>query len=234
MQFLREMWRKLCWLASRSRFHAEFADEIEFHIESRADELERSGLSRREALTIARREFGSRLKAAEDTSGAWQMQWMEDLLSDLRYAARAVLRNPGFALTAIFCLALGIGANTTVFNITTSFLFSEPSCRLSKSLIAIWEGGNSAASFADYKFLRDAHVFDGMAGINIEREVNFREGDRTRRFYAGVVTEDFFSTLGVPLLLGRGIAPGETDTAVLSYRIWRGAFAGTRPFSAGN
>ncbi len=225
MQFLKEVWRKFCWLVGRSQFHAELADEMQFHIESRADELEHSGLPRREALAIARREFGSRLKVSEDTSGAWQMQWFEDLLSDLRYAARALFRNPGFALTAIFCLALGIGANTTVFNITTSFLFSEPSCRDSKSLVAIWEGGNSAASYADYKFLRGAAVFDGMAGINIEREVNFREGDQTRRFYAGVVTNDFFSTLGIPLLLGRGIAHRETDTAVLSYRIWRRVFA---------
>ena len=77
------------------------------------------------------------------------MQWLEDLFSDLRYAARAFRRNPGFALTAIFCLALGIGANTTIFNITTSFLFSQPSCRDSASLIAIWEGGNSAV--ADFR-----------------------------------------------------------------------------------
>jgi putative ABC transport system permease protein len=225
MQLLRELWRKLCWLAGRSRFQAELADEMQFHLESRAEELEQSGISRPEALAIARREFGSRLKVAEDTSGAWQMRWLEDLLSDLRYAARALFRNPGFALTAILCLALGIGANTTVFNITTSFLFSEPSCRDSKLLVGIWEGGNSAASLADYKFLKDAHVFDGMAGINIEREVNFRDGDRTRRFYAGIVTDDFFNTLGIPLLMGRGIAPGERDTTVLSYRLWRGAFA---------
>jgi predicted permease len=225
MQLLKELWRKLCWLARRSRFESELADEMQFHMESRADELEQSGMSHREALSIARQQFGSRLKVAEDTSRAWKLQWFEDLLSDLRYASRALIRNPGFALTAIFCLALGIGANTTVFNITTSFLFSEPSCRDSKSLVGIWEGGNSASSFADYRFLRDAHVFDGMAGINIEREVNWREGDRTRRFYAGVVTQDFFSTLDIPLILGRGIAPGETDTTVLSYRLWRGVFA---------
>ncbi len=193
-------------------------------MESRAEELEQSGVPRAEALARARREFGSRLKAAEDTSGAWQLRWLEDLFSDLRYAARAFRRNPGFALTAIFCLALGIGANTTIFNITTSFLFSEPSCRDSASLIAIWEGGNSESSITDYKFLRDAHIFDGMAGINVEREVNWRDGDRTSRFYAGVVTDDFFTTLGIPFLLGRGIAPGETNTAVLSDRVWRSTF----------
>jgi predicted permease len=226
MQFLRELWLRICWLAGRSRFHSELADELRFHIESRVEELEQSGLPRSEAVARANREFGSRLKAVEDTSGAWQMQWLEDLVSDLRYAARAFRRNPGFALTAISCLALGIGANTTIFSITTSFLFSEPSCRDSASLIAIGEGGNSVSPLADYKFVWDAHIFDGMAGINIEREVNWRDGDRTSRFYAGVVTDDFFTTLDIPFLLGRGIAPGETNTTVLSYRVWHGMFSG--------
>jgi predicted permease len=226
MALINELFRRVRWLAGQARFQSELADEILFHIESRADELERSGVPRTEALLRARREFGSRLKAAEDTSGAWQMQWLEDLGSDLRYAARAFRRNPGFALTAIFCLALGIGANTTIFNITTSFLFSQPSCRDNASLVAIWEGGNSGASLADFEFVRDAHLFAGMAGINPEREVNWRDGDRTSRFYAGTVTDDFFSTLGIPFLLGRGIAPGETNTAVLSHRVWSGAFGG--------
>ena len=225
MAFLREVYLRLRWLAGRSRFQSEFADEMQFHIESRAEELESTGVPRAEALLRARREFGSRLKAAENSSSAWQMRWFEDLASDLRYAARAFRRNPSFALTAIACLALGIGANTAIFNITTSFLFSQPSCRESASLIAIWEGGNSAASYSDFQFLRDAHLFAGTAGINVEREVNWRDGDRTSRFYAGTVTDDFFSTLDVPFLLGRGIAHGETNTAVLSYRVWRGTFA---------
>jgi predicted permease len=226
MAFLSELYLRLRWLAGRPRFQDELADEMQFHIESRAEELESAGVPRTEALLRARREFGSRLKAAEDTSGAWQMRWLEDLASDLRYAARAFRRNPGFAVTAISCLALGIGANTAIFNITTSFLFSQPTCRDSASLIAIWEGGNSAAPLSDFQFLRDAHLFAGTAGINFEREVNWRDGDRTSRFYAGTVTDDFFSTLDVPFLLGRGIAPGEMNTAVLSYRVWRGAFAG--------
>jgi predicted permease len=225
MAFLRELYLRLRWLAGQSRFQADLADEIRFHIESRADELENNGVPRIEALLRARREFGSRLKTAEDTSGAWQMQWLEDLASDLRYAARAFRRNPGFALTAISCLALGIGANTAIFNITTSFLFSQPSCRDSASLIAIWEGGNSGSSLADFQFLGDSHVFAGMAGINPQREVNWRDGDRTSRFYAATVTDDFFKTLDVPILFGRGIASGETNTAVLSNLVWRRTFA---------
>ena len=112
MQFLKELWLRLCWLAGRSRFRSELADEMQFHIQSRIEELQQGGMPRGKALEIARREFGSRLKAVEDTSSAWQFQWLEDLFSDLLYAGRAFRRNPGFALTAISCLALGIGAST--------------------------------------------------------------------------------------------------------------------------
>src|ERR1700729_397396 len=212
MSFLRELLLRLRRVFRRSRFRSELAEEIQFHIESRATDLEKSGVPAREALARARRDFGSRLKAAEDTSGVWEIQWLEDLFSDLRYAARAFRRNPGFAATAIFCLALGIGANLTIFNVTTSLLFSQPSARDSASLIAIWEGGNSGSSFSDYKFLRDSHVFDGVAGINVEREVNWRADDQTSRLYAGLVTDDYFKTLSVPFLVGRGIAPHERET----------------------
>src|SRR5260370_414099 len=138
MQFAKELLRRIRWLTGRSRFRSELADEMQFHIESRVEELEQSGLSRSEAVARAHREFGSQLKAAEDTSGAWHFQWLEDLAFDLRYATRAFLRNPGFALTAIGCLALGIGANTTILSITTSLLFSQPSCRDSASLLSFF------------------------------------------------------------------------------------------------
>src|ERR1017187_841417 len=108
MPFLVELWRRFRYLTRRSRFQSELTDEMQFHLECRASELEETGLTRQEATVRARREFGSRTRPAEDTHGVWQLRWLEDLSSDLRYAARALRRNPAFALTAIFCLALGI------------------------------------------------------------------------------------------------------------------------------
>ena len=224
--FFRESLRRLSQLGTRSRFHSELSDEMDAHIQDLADEYEQGGMSRADALAKARRRFGSPLKVGEQTTDIWRIGWIEDLGSDLRHALRAFRRNPGFALTAIFCLAIGIGANITIFSVTTAFLFSQPSCRDSQSLMAIWEAGNSHVGMADYNFVRDAHVFEGTAGINVEREVNWRDGERTSRFFVAAVTDDFFNTLGVPLLTGRGIAPGEKYTVVLSYGLWRRVFNG--------
>ncbi len=225
MAYGKELWRRLSYLMSRTRFQSELSDEVQFHIESRAEELEQAGVPHKEALTRARREFGPAARAVEDTHGAWQIRWLEDLFSDLRYAFRAFRRNPGFALTAIACLALGIGANTTIFSITTGFLLTIPSCRDAASIVNIEESGNSNSTIADYKLLRDAHIFDGMAGINPETQVNWRDGDRTSRLYAALVTDDYFPVLGVPFLLGRGIASGETTSVVLSHRLWSTRFS---------
>jgi predicted permease len=224
--YRKELWNRLRHLVGQSRFNSELSDEMQFHVECRAEELRQSGTPQAEALARARREFGSAAKAAEEAHDVWRIGWLDDLISDIRFAGRALRRNPGFALTAVFCLALGIGANTTIFSITTSFLFSLPSARDASSLISIRAGGNSHSPLADYKFLRDTHIFAGTAGMNPESEVNWRDGEQTSRLYAGLVTDDYFSTLGVPLSLGRGIASGETDTAVLSHRLWVSRFGG--------
>ena len=99
----------------------------------------------------------------EETRSAWQFRWLEDLASDLRYAARGFRRNPAFAATAIACLALGIGANTTIFSVTTEALFSRPSVRDPQSLLYVRVGGMSHVPVSDFRFLRDAHPVVGVA-----------------------------------------------------------------------
>src|SRR5262245_38176759 len=111
-----DFFRKLGYLLRRRRFESELDDEIAFHIESRAEELQAGGSSRTAALAQARREFGGGARSREESRAAWRFAWAEDLVADLHYAARAFQRNPAFAATAITCLALGIGANTTMFS----------------------------------------------------------------------------------------------------------------------
>ncbi len=219
------MLKRLAYLFRREQFAHELDDEMQFHIETRADELEKTGLSRGEALARARREFGSAVRMKEDTRSAWQIRWVADLISDLRYALRALRRNPGFAAAAIFSLALGIGANTTIFSLTMEFLFSQPSCRDPDRLASMRIGGNSHVYMPHYRFLRDAHLFDGLAGSNEESESNWRFGNDTYRLYVMRVTDNFFHVVGVPVAMGRPIEPGDRDVVVLSDRFWRSRLA---------
>src|SRR3954452_7719514 len=146
MSLFTELRNRVAYLLGRSRFDLELDAELKFHLETRADELEAAGLTRAAALSQARREFGPPARMTEDTRSAWQFRRLEDLAADLRYATRGFRRNPAFSLTAIACLALAIGANTTIFSLTNEALFSRPSVRDPQSLIAIRVGGNSHAT----------------------------------------------------------------------------------------
>jgi predicted permease len=218
------LWRQLIHLGRASTFDRELDEEIAGHIEMRADELQQEGMARADALARARREFGSELRVKEDTRAAWQLRWLEETIADLSYAARALRRNPGFAAAGIFSLALGIGANTTIFSLTMEFLFSAPSARQPERLAEMSIGGNSHAPMRHYRFLRDAGVFPGLAGSNGETESNWRTGEATSRLHTMRVTDNFFGVVGVPLAMGRGIEPGDRDVVVLSDRFWKGRF----------
>jgi predicted permease len=203
------MLRRLAYLLKRKKFNSELDDEIRFHLDMAAEE---------QGSTAA---FGNVLRMKEDARSAWQIRWLEDLLSDLRYAARAFRRNPGFAAAAIFSLALGIGANTTIFSLTMEFFFSQPSCRNPETLAEMRIGGNSHAYMPHYRFLRDAHLFEGLAGRKEEAECNWRFGNQTCRLQVMEVTDNFFHLVGIPVAMGRPIEPGDRDVVVLSDRFWR-------------
>lgn len=222
---LKAVLRRLKHLTHAPRFDRELEEEISLHIEMRTEELEQGGMAHKDAGARARREFGSPLRVTEDTRAVWRFRWLEDLASDLSYATRALARNPGFAAAGILSLALGIGANTTIFSLTTEFLFSEPSCRTPATLAAMRIGGNSHAPLAHYRFLRDAQVFDGLAGSNEEAESNWRSGDETYRLHVMRVTDNFFSVVGVPVAMGRPLEPGDRDVVVLSDRFWKSRLA---------
>jgi len=217
----KETLRRLTYLPRRARFEQELDSELEFHIAARADELIAAGLSHGAAMSQARHEFGSMARALEETRSAWQFRWLEDLSADLRYAARTFLRDPGFALTAIVCLALGIGANITIFSIANEVLFSEPSVRDPHTLVQVRIGGNSHSGLREYRFVRDSGIFAGLAGENEEMEANWRNGDSTVSLSVVRVTDNFFDVTGIPVARGRPIQPGESDTVVLTYGFWQ-------------
>lgn len=203
-------------------FDADLSEEMRFHQECRIEELTAEGLSLAEAAAQARREFGSPLRLAERTRDEWTLRWLEDLFTDLRYAVRALVRDRAFALTALASLALGIGCNTTIFSVTTELLFSRPSVNAPETLVRFMPGGNSHIPMREYRHLAENNLFPaGLIGSREDSEVNWRQGAESYRLFATRVTGNYFSVAGVPLATGRGIAPGETQTAVLTHHFWQ-------------
>lgn len=220
-----EFRNKFAFLRRRSQFDAALDEELQFHLEERADELEAQGMSRGEALQCARAEFGSSARIAEDTRGEWQWTWLEDLLADFRYAARSLRREPAFLTVAVLSLALGIGVNTTIFSLTMEALMSVPSARDVSTLVYARLGGNSHIGVAQLQFLRDAKAFADVAGLRESMDsgggMNWRSGDETQRLFAMHVTDNLFDMAGIPLFMGRGLRPKEDNAVVISHRMWR-------------
>ncbi len=114
--------RKLSWLAQRRRREAELREEIQFHLDEDAEQLQADGLANEEAQRVARRDLGNVTSLKEDTRAMWTWALLEQLVQDLRYAVRAMINNRAFTTLLALSLALGIGANTAIYSFMDAIL----------------------------------------------------------------------------------------------------------------
>ena len=121
MKTPREFLRKLQLYLSRERFANDLSDEMAFHREQKVKELVAGGMREREAREAAERAFGNATRTAEESHDVVAFQF-ESALQDFRFAVRQLKKNPGFAVTAILILALGIGASATIFAFVNAVL----------------------------------------------------------------------------------------------------------------
>jgi predicted permease len=164
---------------------------------------------------------------------------MPTLVQELRYGLRMLAKSPGFTTLVVLTLALGIGANTTIFSwINSTLLNPIPGATDTSRMVSLTRGGTvedpGEFSYPDYRDLRDGNrSFSGLTAFAI-RPVDLTGSGRPERLWGAIVSANYFDVLGVRPILGRGFLaaeeqkPGGAPVVVLSYGLWQTHFAGDR------
>jgi putative ABC transport system permease protein len=237
MAWFRELSRRLSMLFSRKRFEADLDEEMRLHREMREQDLVERGLAPKEARYAAQRRFGNELVLREESRDMWGWNWLENLLQDVRYGSRMLVKNPSFTVVAVLTLTLGIGANTTIFSLVNSVLlrplpFQDPErlVDLRETEVAPGDYPLSGPDYLDWQ--AQNHTLEAVS-LYSWRQIMSASGTGEPEPASVVPTqENFFEVVGVRPLLGRGFAPGEdaagkNHVAVLSYGFWQRRFGGS-------
>ncbi len=204
------MWKRLNALLRHGELDRGLNAEVRFHIEMETEKNIKLGMSPEDARLKALRSFGPMEKHKEETRDARGVSWLETLVADLRYGARALLKHPGYALLAVLTLGLGIGANTAIFSVINGVLLKPLPYEHGDRLVIVQQSrplsgqpqvGVAIAEYFDYRE-RGKDVFDGLVEyhqMNFDL-INRGEPDRVN---TGVVSHNFFDLLGIKPILGR-------------------------------
>jgi predicted permease len=245
MLWARRFWLRLQTLFRRDQIAHRLDDEIQFHLEQQIGENIAAGMSREEACYAALRTFGNPTVLKEDTRDTWGWLRLEQMGQDLRYAFRTLRKSAGFTATAILTLALGIGANTAIFQLLDAVRLRSLPVRAPQSLALVQiNGGNHGFGVSHYETqltyplweqLRAHHeVFSGVIAWTSDGNlVRIGQGSQDRRARGLLVSGETFAVLGVPAIRGR-LFTEEDDRpgcglpgAVISYGFWQSEFGGS-------
>jgi predicted permease len=227
-------------LFSRRRMDAELAEELDFHLEMETRKNIQAGMDPKEARRKARLAFGGVDRFEEETRAERGTRPVEDLLRDLRFAARSLRRSPGVIVVTVLSLGLGITVSATVFSMANALLFGDPGpIRDPESVIAVYTSDEDGrlygeTSFPDYLDVRAGmETVEDLAAHRMGVVAVGAAGDRDRMIVE-LVTGNYFQILGVTPALGRMFLPEETPIGgaerllVLSFRAWQDRFGEDR------
>jgi predicted permease len=232
--------RLFAWLRSltstlhRSQIDGEMDEELRSHLQHRADDLERSGLSRSEAERRARVEFGSYERFKAESHEAVGGSFIEILMQDLRFGLRILRKSPGYTAVAVVTLALGIGANAVVFSVLNALILRPINVPQAQSLYTFEHGEDLSAqhSYPDYLDLRDRnHSFDSVVAYTMTR-AGLDTGGKASGTWLYETSGNYFDALGIEPYLGRFFhssdehGPNSSPYIVLSYAYWKSHFQG--------
>ena len=234
---MRSLLRKLGWLLQRSRKDAELSQELRFHLEEEAQERQERGAEEQEAKSAARRDLGNLTLVEENTRATWSWAAVEGLAQDLRYALRGFKNNPGFAVTAILSLALGLGTSLAIYTAADNLLLRPLPYRHASQLVMLWEEHGQdkqaprlVAPRNYFAWKARANVFQDIAVFEISHAV-LGDSGRAEEFAEIETSPNLMPMLSVQPILGRRFTEAESrqgsePVMLISYRLWRGWFGG--------
>src|SRR5579863_2237981 len=197
----------------RRRLYDDLDEEVREHLEQKTEQIMRlENLSRSEARAAALRAFGNPTLVQTRSREVWQWSRLNTFLADLKLVARRLSRSPGFAVTVLLTLSIGIGANTAVFSVVDSILLkplrypqSDRLVTLSLQSLGVWRAGT-----------------ENLTGIAQPEEV-----------HVITVSSGLLETLAVPPFAGRWLnaddhKPDGSKSVMIGYGFWQRQFGGQR------
>ncbi len=247
-----ELFRRVRLFVQRDRMTRELEDEMRLHMELRADRLHHIGntaahttlpqLPSAEATADARRRFGNVTTIQQQSRDAWGFVRFDDVVRDVQFAARRIWKQRGVSATVIVVMGIGIGATTAMFSAVDAALlrplpFAKPEQLMLLPFNVPDDGTQPKPTPGDIDYAAVSEMTDlfshvatyGVGGLNMS------DDDRPLRLKVGVVTANFFGTLGVNASIGRTFTaregvPNGPNVAILSDGLWKRAY-GSRSLS---
>jgi predicted permease len=228
--------------SSRKRRYNDISVSLQEHLDERIDELMGEGLSRYEAERTARRDFGNVTLLQERSREVWQWQRLESLLVDLKHVCRRLRRSPGFAITVVLTLAIGIGANTAVFSVLNSVLIRPLPYPEPQQLVSLHLNAPGAPGLADFRdelrlsasmyltFAAHNRAFQSV-GVWLPGTASITGIAQPEQVNTALITDGVLQTLNVPAAAGQWLAardqnPRGAQHVMLSYGYWQRRFGG--------
>lgn len=222
-------------LFQRNKLDAEMADEMRHHLEEQTRRNVRAGMSPADAHYAAQRQFGNVACVQQHAREARRGAFVELLLRDFTLSSRALRRSPGFALTAVISLALGIGVATGVYSVAHALLFSPLRYPAADELVSIqaWhkvDGASDVGPATFYDVAAFNHSFQQVAA-QYYFYVNLTGRTTPLLLNSAEVTAGFFPMFGAEPWRGRGLLAadfqsGAAPVVVLGHALWLETFGG--------
>jgi predicted permease len=235
----------LSWFSrffSRNRRYNDISVSIQEHLDERVDELMEEGMLRDQAERTARRDFGNVTLLRERSREVWQWQRLESLLVDLKHVCRRLGRSPGFAITVVLTLAIGIGANTAVFSVLNSVLLRPLPYPQPQQLVSLHLNAPGAPGLAEFRnelrlspsmyltFATHNRTFKSI-GVWQSGTASITGLAQPEQVNTALISSGVLETLNVPAFTGQWLTATDQDAhglgrVMLSYGYWQRRFGG--------